>query len=117
LNYHKNIKNFLKKIIIDLKDLKANDIKFIDIKNRSALGDFLLIVTGNSSRHINAIATKIIESHKKKVISVEGLKSTEWVIVDFGDIILNIFKQDAREHYSLEKIWQSDLEDEKISFG
>ena len=117
MDHHKKIKNFLKKIIKDLNDLKAIDVKSIDIKNRSALGDFLLIVTGNSSRHINAIATKIIENHKKKVISVEGLKSTEWVIVDFGDIILNIFKQDTREHYSLEKIWQSDLEDEKISFG
>ena len=66
LNHHKNIKKFLKKIIKDLNDLKAIDIKFIDIKNRSALGDFLLIVTGNSSRHINAIAAKIIENHKKK---------------------------------------------------
>ena len=77
----------------------------------------MLIVTGNSTRHINEIASKIIENYKKKVISVEGLKSTDWVIVDFGDIILNIFKQDAREHYSLEKIWQSNLEDEKISYG
>ena len=117
MNHHKDIKNLLKKIIKDLNDSKAVDIKFIDIKNRSALGDFLLIVTGNSSRHINAIATKIIQNYKKKVMSVEGLKSTDWVIVDFGDIILNIFKQEAREHYSLEKIWQSDLEDEKISFG
>ena len=117
MNQHKDIKTFLKKIIKDLNDLKAIDIKFIDIKNRSALGDFLLIVTGSSSRHINSIATKIIENYKKKVISVEGLKSTEWVIVDFGDIILNIFKQDAREHYSLEKIWQSNLEDEKLSYG
>ena len=117
MNQHKDIKIFLKKIIKDLNDLKAIDIKFIDIKNRSALGDFLLIVTGSSSRHINSIARKIIENYKKKVISVEGLKSTEWVIVDFGDIILNIFKQDAREHYSLEKIWQPDFEDEKISFG
>ena len=117
MNQHKDIKIFLKKIIKDLNDLKAVDIKFIDIKNRSALGDFLLIVTGNSYRHINSIATKIIENYKKKVISVEGLKSTEWVIVDFGDIILNIFKQDAREHYSLEKIWQSNLEDEKLSYG
>ena len=117
MNQHKDIKNLLKKIIKDLNDLKAIDIKSLDIKNRSALGDFLLIVTGNSSRHINSIATKIIQNYKKKVISVEGLKSTEWVIVDFGDIILNIFKQDARERYSLEKIWQSDLEDEKISFG
>jgi len=117
LNQHKDIKKLLKKIIKDLNDLKAIDIKFIDIKNRSALADFLVIVTGNSSRHINSLATKIVENYKKKVISVEGLKSTEWVIVDFGDIILNIFKQDVREHYSLEKIWQSDLEDEKISFG
>ncbi len=111
------IKIFLKKILKDLNQLKALDIKLIDIKNRSALGDFLIIVTGNSGRHINAMASKIIENNKKKVISVEGLKTTEWVIVDFGDIILNIFKPEAREYYSLEKIWQSDLEDEKISFG
>ena len=117
MNQHKDIKIFLKKIIKDLNDLKDIDINFIDIKNRSSLGDFLLIVTGSSSRHINSIARKIIENYKKKVISVEGLKSTEWVIVDFGDIILNIFKQDAREHYSLEKIWQSNLEDEKLSYG
>ena len=109
MNQHKDIKNFLKRIIKDLNDLKAIDIKFIDIKNRSALGDFLLIVTGNSTRHINAIASKVIENYKKRVISVEGLKSTEWVIVDFGDIILNIFKQEAIEHYSLEKILQSNL--------
>ena len=69
MNHHKDIKNFLKKIIKDLNDLKAIDIKFIDIKNRSALGDFLLIVTGNSSRHINAIATKIIQNYKKSNFS------------------------------------------------
>ena len=113
----KKIKSFLNRILKDLDDLKAIDTKFIDIKNRSALGDFLVINSGTSSRHINSIASKIIESNKKKVISVEGLKSTEWVIVDFGDIILNIFKPETREYYSLEKIWQSDLEDEKISFG
>ena len=66
MNQHKDIKIFLKKIIKDLNDLKAIDIKFIDIKNRSALGDFLLIVTGSSTRHINSIATKIIENYKKK---------------------------------------------------
>ena len=71
MDHHKNIKNFLKKIIKDLNDLKAIDVKFIDIKNRSALGDFLLIVTGNSSRHINAIATKLIENLKKQVITVK----------------------------------------------
>jgi|TARA_B100000287_G_scaffold415522_1_gene449211 ribosome-associated protein len=117
LSENKKIRLFLKNILKDLNSLKAVDTKLIDIKNRSALGDFLIITSGNSSRHINAIASKVIENNKKKIISVEGLRSTEWVIVDFGDIILNIFKPEAREYYCLEKIWQPDLEDEKISFG
>ncbi len=111
------IKNFLKTIIKDLNQLKAIDVKFIDIKNRSALGDYLVIASGNSSRHINAIASKIIENNKSSVISVEGYKSTEWIIVDFGDIILNLFKPETRDYYDLEKMWINDLEDEKLSFG
>ena len=70
-----------------------------------------------SSAKYLTMASKIIESNKKKIISVEGLKSTEWIIVDFGDIIVNIFKPEAREYYSLEKIWTSELQDEKISYG
>ena len=102
----KKIKSFLNRILKDLDDLKAIDTKFIDIKNRSALGDFLVITSGTSSRHINSIASKIIESNKKKVISVEGLKSTEWVIVDFGDIILNIFKLHGNNNIEIEKFWK-----------
>ena len=63
----------------------------LDIKNRSALGDYMIVVSGTSSRHVNAIVNKIVKSHKKNIISTEGLKSTDWSIVDFGDIILNVF--------------------------
>ena len=59
---------------------------------------------------------KIIKKNKKQIISVEGLKSTEWVIVDFGDIILNLFKPEIRNYYSLEKIWENGVEDEKNKF-
>ena len=111
------IEKFLRDILQDLDDLKAEDIVKIDIKDRSALGDYLIIASGTSSRHINAIASKIIKKNKKQIISVEGLKSTEWVIVDFGDIILNLFKPEIRNYYSLEKIWENGVEDEKINFA
>ena len=83
-----SIKKFLKKILQELEDLKALDIVVIDIKKRSALADYLIIVSGNSSRHINAITSKLIKNNKKKIISTEGLKSTDWSIVDFGDVAL-----------------------------
>ena len=73
-----SIKKFLKKILQELEDLKALDIVVIDIKKRSALADYLIIVSGNSSRHINAITSKLIKNNKKKIISTEGLKSTDW---------------------------------------
>ena len=90
----------------DLHELKAINIEVLNIKNRSALGDYMIVVSGTSSRHVNAIVNNIVKSHKKNIISTEGLKSTDWSIVDFGDIILNVFKPEARQHYSLEKIWK-----------
>ena len=114
---NKKIEKFLKEILEDLSDLKAENVVKIDIKNRSALGDYIIIASGTSSRHINAIASKIIKKNKNNIISIEGLKSTEWVIVDFGDIILNLFKPEIRNYYSLEKIWENGVEDEKINFA
>ena len=111
-----SIKKFLKKILQELEDLKALDIVVIDIKKRSALADYLIIVSGNSSRHINAITSKLIKNNKKKIISTEGLKSTDWSIVDFGDVILNVFKPETRDHFALEKIWHSSNYNEK-KFG
>ena len=108
------IEKLLKEILEELSDLKAENVVKIDIKNRSALGDYIIVASGTSSRHINAIASKIIKKNKTNIISVEGLKSTEW---DFGDIILNLFKPEIRSYYSLEKIWESGVEDEKINFA
>ena len=60
----------------------------------------------------------VIKNNKKRVLSSEGLGDTDWVIVDFGDIIVNVFKPETRKYYSIEKIWSdNELKDEKISFG
>tara|TARA_E500000331_G_scaffold280241_1_gene273436 strand:+ start:111 stop:467 length:357 start_codon:yes stop_codon:yes gene_type:complete len=118
MKINEEVKKLLKKIIKDLEEFKAQDIEVLNIKNRSALGDYIVIVSGTSSRHINSIVTKIVKCNKKSVLSTEGIKSTDWLIVDFGDIILNVFKPETRKHYSLEKIWKdNDLRDEKLGYG
>ena len=115
---NRRVKTLLEKIIKELESLKAFQIQSLDIKNRSALADFIIIASGSSSRHINAIVTNLIKNNKKRVLSSEGLGNTDWVIVDFGDIIVNVFKPETRKYYSIEKIWSdNELKDEKISFG
>ena len=115
---NRKVKLLLEKIIKELEDLKAFEIQSLNIKNRSALADFIIIASGNSSRHVNSIVTNLIKNNKNKILSSEGLGKTDWVIVDFGDIIVNVFKPETRKYYSIEKIWTDNkLKDEKISFG
>ena len=66
MNKINNVKILLKKIIKDLENLKAIDIQSLDIKNRSALADFIVVASGNSSRHVNSIVTNLIKKNKKK---------------------------------------------------
>ena len=118
MKVNSEVDTLLDKIVKDLEDVKAKDIQIINIKNRSALGDYMVIVSGTSSRHINSIVSNIVRLNKTHILSTEGINSTDWLIVDFGDIILNVFKPETREHYALEKIWKNnDLEDEKFGFG
>ena len=115
---NRKVKLLLEKIIKELEDLKAFEIQSLNIKNRSALADFIIIASGNSSRHVNSIVTNLIKNNKNKILSSEGLGKTDWVIVDFGDFIVNVFKPETRKYYSIEKIWSdNELKDEKISFG
>ena len=115
---NRKVKLLLEKILRELESLKAFEIQSLNIKNRSALADFIIIASGSSSRHVNSIVTNLIKNNKKRVLSSEGLGTTDWVIVDFGDIIVNVFKPETRKYYSIEKIWSdNELKDEKISFG
>ena len=115
---NRRVKLLLEKIIKELEDIKAFEIQSLNIKNRSALADFIIIASGNSSRHVNSIVTNLIKNNKNKILSSEGLGKTDWVIVDFGDVIVNVFKPETRKYYSIEKIWtDNELKDEKISFG
>ena len=99
----------LQRTIIDaLEDVKAQDIRVFDTTKLSDLFDRVIIATGNSNRQTKALAMSVKEAVKEKggdVISVEGMETGEWVLVDRGDIIVHILQPMLRSYYQLEGMW------------
>ncbi len=91
-----------------LDDSKAEDIIPIDMRGKSALGDYMIIASGRSHRHVAAAADHLLRALREagyRDIKVEGLEGGDWVLIDTGDIIVHIFRPEIREFYNLEKIW------------
>lgn len=109
----------LEVVLTSLDDSKAEDIIPIDLRGRSPLGDHMVIASGRSQRHVNAVAEHLITALKGIGIrdaKVEGLEGADWVLIDTGDIIIHIFNPETREFYNLEKIWvtpETDLRKDK----
>ena len=99
----------LKSICLDtLDDMKGKDIISLDIRNISNFADWFIIATASSSRNAKAISNKIIEEvklNKLHVIGVEGQEDSEWILIDCGDVVINLMQQEAREFYDLETLW------------
>ena len=107
------IESLLKRIIKKLEDIKAKKIKVLDIKDRTSIADYMIITEGSSSRHVASIVNNISKEMKRNIISLEGITNSEWALIDFGDIILHVFKSEIRTLYNLEKIWSDKAPDEK----
>ena len=91
-----------------IEDLKGLDITSLDVTELSDVMDRLIIATGSSNRHVKSIANNVIEEAKKEAhrpIGVEGMEAGEWVLVDYGDIVVHIMQQATRDFYALEKLW------------
>lgn len=89
-------------------DKKGFNILALDVRGISSITDFIIIAEGNVERHIKAIAGEIIEQLKKvneKPIHVEGMGESDWVVLDYLNIIVHLFKPGLREKYALEKLW------------
>ena len=94
--------------IRDSDEMKAKDILSLDIRNISTFADWFIIATASSSRNAKAISNKIIEEvkqNKLNVIGVEGQEDSDWVLIDCGDVVINVMQQEAREFYDLESLW------------
>lgn len=91
-----------------LDDAKAQNIVVLDVHKISSIADFMIISTGTSTRHVSAVADNLIDSLKKEGVrawGIEGQDTGEWVLVDFGDVIVHIMQAETRDFYQLEKLW------------
>ena len=99
----------LKSIILDTLDSnKALDIISIDLKNKSSMADYMIVASGTSSRHIQALSEQVLEKLKANGIKnskIEGKESNDWKLVDGIDLIVHIFNPEKRKFYELEKLF------------
>ena len=97
----------LQLVLNRLDDMKAEDILTIDIRNRSSIGDYLVVSSGRSQRHVGSVADRVVEDlHKAGVRArVEGTPHCDWVLIDAGAVIVHVFRPEVRDFYNLEKMW------------
>jgi len=95
-----------------LEDLKAENIVELDVRRQASFTDYMIFASGNSTRHVNAIADSVVEAAKaagKPPLGVEGEDVGEWILVDLGDAIVHVMLPDVRRYYELEKLWSEEL--------
>ncbi len=91
-----------------LSDDKAEDVIEIDLRGKTAIGDYMVVCSGRSSRQVAAITEKLAERLKAKFglsARIEGKNTGDWVLLDTGDVIVHVFRPEVREFYQLEKMW------------
>ena len=112
-----NISSLHKEIINLLDSNKALDIVSIDLDGKSSIADQMIIASGTSSRHIQALSEQVYEFLKKNGVhncKIEGTESNDWKLVDGIDLIIHIFNPEKRKFYELEKIWSELIPKEKV---
>jgi ribosome-associated protein len=110
----------LKESILNiLEDNKAENLSMIDVKNKSSVTDTMIIVSGRSTRHVKAIADNLViklKKNKVKPIGIEGYNKSEWILLDYGDLLVHVMHPEARAFYSLEKLWDESIEIDNYTF-
>ena len=113
----KEINQLKKEIENILNDNKAEEITSINLKDKTSIADFMIVASGNSSRHIQALSEILVDKLKKKGINncrLEGRGSNDWKLIDAIDIIIHIFHPEKRKFYNLEKMWSELMPKERL---
>jgi ribosome-associated protein len=99
-------------VLRQLDDAKAEQVVTMDLTGKSTIADTMIVATGRSNRHVNAIADQVVDElskHGMKNIRIEGVPQCDWVLVDAGDVIVHVFRPEVRSFYNLEKLWAANI--------
>ncbi len=91
-----------------LEDIKAQDIACLDIQKMTTIADYMIVVTGTSSKHVKSIADEVARRCKEAGLAIrgmEGMNQAEWILVDLGDVIVHVMQAPVRKLYDLESLW------------
>ena len=114
----KKITQLKKDIEKILNDNKAVNVKAINLQNKTSIADFMVVASGNSSRHIQALSEILVNKLKEKGINncrLEGQHSNDWKLIDATDVIVHIFHPEKRKFYDLEKMWSELIPKERLT--
>ncbi len=100
----------LKTVVIDaLADMKALEVKVLDVRGLTDIADFMVIASGTSDRHVRSVAQRVVEKTKEagfRPHGVEGQQDSDWVLIDLSEMIVHVMLPRVREFYGLEKLWE-----------
>ena len=107
---HPSAQETLRTVLARLEDMKAEDSVVIDLTGKSSIGDYMVVTSGRSQRHVSAVADNLIkgmEDAGSPRVRVEGMRQGDWVLIDAGDVIVHVFRPEVRAFYNLEKMWSA----------
>ncbi|MGB0714202.1 MAG: ribosome silencing factor [Gammaproteobacteria bacterium] len=93
-----------------VEDMKAVNVRVLDVREKTSVTDILIVVSGTSSRHVKSIAGNVVDeakAHDVVPMGVEGEDGAEWVLVDLGDVVVHVMLPAVREFYQLERLWEA----------
>ncbi len=108
-NTSTDVNAMTQKVLNALDDLKARDVTNVDLKDKADFADRMIVASGTSNRHVKALAQEVCDqikaSFNEKPLGIEGIDSGEWVLVDYGHIIIHVMLPATRDFYELERLW------------
>ena len=104
-------------VTLTLDDGKAVDVRVLDVREMTSITDYMVVASGRSSRQVKALKDRVLDAAREKAvrpIGVEGDTACEWVLIDFGDVIVHTMQQETRDFFQLEKLWDRRATDELL---